>query len=108
MGDKTTAAKVPHMLRNFKTFGAAVLFLGVTGLRGSAAELAPIQVSLVIQESCMIQSLADYAANASPRVSCLHDTPYSVALAPRDPTRRLSTLQLSERTRPRVVWTVAF
>ncbi len=96
------------MLRNVKTFAIAVFLLGASTSHGSPTPLAPIQVSLVIQESCVIQSAADPASATAPGVSCLHDTPYSVALAPREPTQLLSTLQLADRTTQRAVWTVAF
>ncbi|MCP3707179.1 hypothetical protein M3I54_09330 [Paraburkholderia sp. CNPSo 3274] len=96
------------MLRNIKTFAIAVCLLGASTSHGSPTPLAPIQVSLVIQESCVIQSAADAVPTTMPGVSCLHGTPYSVALAPREPTQLLSTLQLADRTTQRAVWMVAF
>jgi hypothetical protein len=96
------------LTHTIRTFGVAIFLLGVAGLHGSAAELAPIQVSLVIQESCAIQSGADSVFAGILGVSCLHDTPYSVTLAPHDPTTPSSTLSVADLTAQRAVWMVAF
>lgn len=96
------------MLHNVQTLGIAVLLLGASTSHGSPTQLAPIEVSLVIQESCVIQSAAQSASAVTTSVSCLHGTPYSVALAPHDPAQPLSTLQLADRTIQRAVWTVTF
>ncbi|TDG02263.1 hypothetical protein E1N52_40635 [Paraburkholderia guartelaensis] len=96
------------MLRKIWIYGVAVFLFALTGLKGSAAEHVPIQVSLVIQESCEIQSAAGTPSPDAPGVSCLHGALYHVALAPRDPTQRLSTLQLANLAAPRAVWAVAF
>jgi hypothetical protein len=107
-GQTKPAVEDPHMLRNVQTLGVAVFLLGASTSHGSPTQLAPIQVSLVIQERCEIQSAAESASAVAPGVSCLHGAPYSVALAPRDPTQPLSTLQLAGRIMQRAVWTVAF
>lgn len=103
-----TAAKVLHMLRNIQVLGVAALLLGASTSHGSPAGQAPIEVSLTIQETCVIQSAVNSATTGTPGVSCLHGTPYSVALEPGKSTEPTSSLQLADRTAQRAIWTVVF
>lgn len=97
------------MLRyTFSSIAAAALLLGAVPSTAGAANLAPIAVSLVVQERCEIQSATTIQQNAAPQVSCLHGAPTGVALAPFDPTQSAATLQpVTQATRP-AVWAVSF
>jgi hypothetical protein len=79
--------------------------LGALPSSVSSASLAPIAVSLVVQETCEIRSGAGQLA---PSVSCLHGGPFGVALAPLDPTQPLSTLSFASHTAEPAVWAIAF
>jgi hypothetical protein len=61
---------------------AACLLLEATSAGVLSAERAPISVSLVIQQSCVIHSAADPSFAAAPSVACLHGEPYGVAVVP--------------------------
>ena len=67
-----------------------------------------MSVSLVIQESCVIQSGADPSSFAAPRVACLHGEPYRVAVVPLEPAQTLSTMQFTAADTRQPVWMVSF
>jgi len=87
---------------------AVLLLLEASSAGVSSAELAPISVNLVIQESCVIRSAADPSAIAAPSVACLHGEPYGVAVVPLEPTQALSTMQIANRTAQPAVSMVSF
>lgn len=77
----------------------------------SAAELAPIAVSLVVQETCEIRSTVSaqtIAMPTLPSVSCLHGAASVIERSPVDPTQPLSTLETSTQAASPAVLTVAF
>ncbi|WP_158938012.1 hypothetical protein [Burkholderia sp. S171] len=97
------------MLRKNTTLTLAAIMLGVLASNVSSTELATLSVSLVVQESCVIQSAAEPAVVAKPSVSCLHGQPYDIALAALDPAQPVSTVQYAERSgKQSTVWTVGF
>jgi hypothetical protein len=67
-----------------------------------------MSVSLVIQKSCVIHSVADPSSVATPRVTCEHGEPYSVAFVPLEPTQPLSTMQFTAPGTRQLVWMVSF
>jgi hypothetical protein len=87
---------------------AVILMKSVTAMApsASAAELAPIAVSLVVQETCEIRSSPAIQATAS--VTCLHGAARAIERSPVDPTQPLSTLESTAQTTPPAVLTVAF
>lgn len=98
-------------VRKTLTFGAAVpLLLGSIAKTtpASAAELAPIAVSLVVQETCEIRSSDATKTFALPNVSCLHGAANAIGRGPLDPTQPLSQLQAAKQTTQSTVLTVAF
>jgi hypothetical protein len=84
---------------------SALVLLGALPSPVSSASLAPIAVSLVVQETCEIRS---GTGRLAPSVSCLHGGPFGVALAPLDPTQPLSTPSSSINSAEPTVWAVAF
>jgi hypothetical protein len=72
-----------------------------------SVEHASMSVSLVIQESCVIQSGAD-PSSIAPRVACLHGEPYRVAVVPLEPAQTLSTMQFTAADTRQPVWMVSF
>jgi len=64
-------------------------------------------VSLVVPQSCLIQS-GNAAAAVKPVVTCLHGEPYGVLQTPADPTDAPSTLQLATPNGRAPIWTVGF
>jgi hypothetical protein len=87
---------------------AALVFLEASSAGVSSAEQAPISVSLVIQQSCVIQSVADPSSITAPRVACLHGEPYRVAVVPLEPAQTLSTMQFTAPGTQHAVWMVSF
>ena len=67
-----------------------------------------MSVSLVIRQSCVIQSGADPSSFAAPRVACLHGEPYRVAVVPLEPAQTLSTMQFTAPGTRQPVWMVSF
>jgi hypothetical protein len=102
------------MLRPFTRLRAPALLLllllpATVPVQGTAAELAPIAVSLVVQETCEIRSMTGSAVQAeAPSVSCLHSSPYDLAQAPVDPVQPQSSLRVASGSVQPAVWTVAF
>jgi hypothetical protein len=54
-------------------------------------ELASMPVSLIVQETCSIQSADLSAPIVKPAVSCLHDAPFDISQVPLDPIARTQT-----------------
>jgi len=97
------------MLRKNKTLTLAAIVLGACASDVSPTELATLSVSLVVQESCVIQSAADLAVTVKPSVSCLHGQPYDIALAALDPALPASPMHYAVRSgKQSAVWTVGF
>jgi hypothetical protein len=97
------------MLRKTTSISVAALVLLEASSSGvSSAEQAPISVSLVIQQSCVIHSGADPSPSAEPSVACLHGEPYRVAVVPLEPTQALSTTQFRAPGTQHAVWMVSF
>jgi len=67
-----------------------------------------LSVSLVIQESCLIHSVADPSSIPPPRVACLHGEPYGVAVVPHDPPQNLSKALFTAPGTRQPVWMVSF
>jgi hypothetical protein len=86
---------------------AAMLAICVTPLAAHSTEYASMAVSLVVPQSCMIQS-GNGAALPKPVVTCLHGEPYGILQTPADPTEAPSTLQLATPNGRTPVWTVGF
>ncbi|WP_156529147.1 hypothetical protein [Caballeronia udeis] len=87
----------------------AAMTLGVFASDVSPTELATLSVSLVVQESCVIQSATEPAVVAKPSVSCLHGQPYDIALVALDPAQPVSTVQYASRGAGQsTVWMVGF
>jgi hypothetical protein len=97
------------MLRKNKTLTLATIVLGACASDVSPTELATLSVSLVVQESCVIQSAAEPAVVAKPSVTCLHGQPYDIALVALDPAQPVSTVQYASRdAKQSTVWMVGF
>jgi len=97
------------MLRKTTSFSVAALVLLEASSAGVlSAEQAPISVSLVIQQSCVIHSGADPSSSAEPSVACLHGEPYRVAVVPLEPTQALSTTQFTAPGTRQSIWMVSF
>ena len=97
------------MLQKNKTLTLAAIMLGLCAPDVSPTELATLSVSLVVQESCVIQSAAEPVVAAKPSVSCLHGQPYDIALAALDPAQPVSAVQYADRGgKQSTVWMVAF
>ncbi|MFT4434358.1 hypothetical protein ACMX25_13315 [Caballeronia sp. 15715] len=97
------------MLRKNRTLTLAAIVLGVFASDVSPTELATLSVSLVVQESCMIQSAPDLADVSKPSVSCLHGQPYDIALTTLDPSLPASALHYTVRNgKQSAVWMVGF
>jgi hypothetical protein len=97
------------MLQKNKPLTLVAILLGAFASDVSPTELATLSVSLVVQESCVIQSAAEPSAVAKPNVSCLHGQPYDIALVAVDPTQTPSTVQYARRgTAQSTVWMVGF
>jgi hypothetical protein len=97
--------------RKTLTFGAAVpLLLGIVAKTtpASATQLAPIAVSLVVQETCQIRSSDATQPLAMPNVWCLHGAASAIQRAPLDPTQSLSTFEAARQMTQSTVLTVAF
>lgn len=97
------------MTRSLKFAGILLFLLCVPCAHGFAAVQAPISVSLVIQDSCLILSANGGSPGGGPRVSCKLGAPYALKLAPRDPTQRRPVARtLAGRDQDGTVWTIAF
>jgi hypothetical protein len=64
-----------------------ICMLGLALLGGAKAESATFRVSLVIQESCTIDSSAGTEGRAEPNVACSHNVPYRIAVTPAEPAQ---------------------
>lgn len=117
------------MFRNLAATSVAVLLaalltalLAVATAPASQAaplDLASIPVSLIVRESCVVQS-ADAAISAvnQPVVSCIHDAPFQITQAGFDPTMPLPGATGRRPSEPvmivttsdaqQTVWTVNF
>ncbi|MGV7241146.1 hypothetical protein, partial [Caballeronia sp. M23-90] len=60
------------MLRKTLTLAMSALLPGAFASNVSPTELTTISVSLIVQESCMIQSAVEPSPVVRPSVSCLH------------------------------------
>jgi len=101
----------PDMLRKTLTLAMGALLMGAFALNAVPAELTTISVSLVVQESCVIQSAMEPAPILRPSVSCLHGQPYDIALVTVDPAQKPVALYSSAGTsNPSTpsVWMVGF
>ncbi|MDE1182789.1 hypothetical protein [Paraburkholderia sp.] len=79
------------MLRRTHSIALAACVLLVLPLRRtSSAELASMPVSLVVQESCLIQSDDALLAPARPLVSCLHGQPFNIEQSAVEPAAALA------------------
>jgi hypothetical protein len=87
---------------------AALVFLEASSAGVSSAEQAPMSVSLVVQQSCVIHSGADPSSSAEPSVACLHGEPYGLAVVPLEPAQTLSTMQFTAPGTQHAVWMVSF
>ncbi|MGF6774702.1 hypothetical protein P3T18_007222 [Paraburkholderia sp. GAS199] len=88
-------------------------------LQAKPTELASIAVSLVVQETCVIQSTeAAITVANQPAVDCLHGAPFQITQAGFDPVAPIAPLEKSAgapvelsflpETRQTTVWTVNF
>ena len=97
------------MLQKNKTLTLAAIMLGVCSSNVSPTELATLSVSLVVQESCVIQSTVEPAVVVKPSVSCLHGQPYDIALTALDPVQPVPAVQYANSGGMQsTVWMVAF
>ncbi|GAB2916972.1 hypothetical protein GCM10027093_64420 [Paraburkholderia jirisanensis] len=87
--------------------GAVLLAVSVAPLAAHSTDYASMAVSLVVPQSCMIQS-DNGVALLKPVVTCLHGEPYGIAQTPADPTEAPSTMQLATPNGRGAVWTVGF
>lgn len=94
------------------TLALAAIMLAVCASDVSPTELTTLSVSLVVQESCLIQSGTEAVVVAKPSVSCLHGHPYDitfVTLDPVKPVQPVSTVQYVDRSsKQSKVWMVDF
>jgi hypothetical protein len=86
--------------------GAALCAAAALPSGARSAEYASMAVSLVVPQSCLIQSGS--AAAVKPVVTCLHGEPYGVLQTPADPTEAPSALQLATPSGRAPIWTVGF
>jgi len=86
---------------------AIVLAASVVPLAAHSTEYASMAVSLVVPQSCMIQS-GNGVVLPKPVVTCLHGEPYGIVQTPADPTEAPSTMQLATPNGRAPVWTVGF
>jgi len=99
------------MLRKPAFSSAAVLLLLEASSSSAgvlSVERASMSVSLVIRQSCVIQSGADPSSIAAPRVACLHGEPYRIAVVRPEPAQTLSTTQFTAPGTRQPVWMVSF
>jgi hypothetical protein len=97
------------MLRKNKSRTFAAILLGACASDVSPTELTTLSVSLVVQESCVIQSAAEPSVIAKPSVSCLHGQPYDIALVALEPAQAPSTVQYANRAAAQsTVWMGGF
>ena len=83
--------------------------LAVCASNVSPTELTTLSVSLLVQESCVIESGAEAAVVAKPSVSCPHGQPYDVTFVTLDPVQPASTEQHATRSgKQSKVWMVDF
>jgi len=91
------------MLRIAKLLGLG-LFLSALSWNASSADTASFQVSLTIQESCLVQSQDEAGKPVQPQVSCLHDSPsLTKPMTPPAPSKIVAP---SEATS--MIWLVMF
>lgn len=68
---------------------SAIMFFALAAVPASGAaqpELASISVSLIVQESCLVQSADGMITTTNqPVVSCLHGAPFQISQAGFDP-----------------------
>jgi hypothetical protein len=97
------------MRQKNKIFALAAIILAVCASDVSPTELTTLSVSLLVQESCVIQSGTEAAVVAKPSVSCLHGQPYDIAFVTIDPAQPVSTVQYVDRgSKQSKVWMVDF
>lgn len=71
---------------------AATLLLSASIKPATSFELASMPVSLVVQETCSIQTADLIAPIAKPAVTCLHNAPFDISQVPLDPVTRKETV----------------
>jgi hypothetical protein len=99
------------MLRKPLTLAMGTLLMSASASNVSPTELTTISVSLVVQESCVIQSAIEPAPVLRPSVSCLHGQPYDIALVTVDPAQKPAALYSSAgagNPSAPTVWMVGF
>ena len=97
------------MRQNNKILALAAIMLAVCASDVSPTELTTLSVSLVVQESCLIQSGTEAAVVAKPSVSCLHGQPYDITFVTLDPVQPVSTVRYVDRnSKQSKVWMVDF
>ncbi|WP_345813417.1 hypothetical protein AAGS40_04275 [Paraburkholderia sp. PREW-6R] len=108
------------LLRRIAASLIAVFFVAAPpALQAAPTELASIAVSLVVQESCMVQSADAVISVANqPVVSCLHGAPFQISQGGFDPAAptpepaRAGTTQpvafVASRDAQQTVWMVNF
>ncbi|AMH43366.1 hypothetical protein AXG89_37225 [Burkholderia sp. PAMC 26561] len=105
------ATSEPDMLRKTLTLAMSALLPGAFASNVSPTELTTISVSLIVQESCMIQSAVEPSPVVRPSVSCLHGQPYDIALVTVDPAQQPAALYSSASAggpAAPTVWMVGF
>jgi hypothetical protein len=97
------------MWQKNKIFALTAIMLGVFASDVSPTELTTLSVSLLVQESCEIESGAKAAVVAKPSVSCLHGQPYDITFVTLDPVQPISTEQHATRvSKQSKAWMVDF
>jgi len=97
------------MWQKNKIFALTAIMLGVFASDVSPTELTTLSVSLLVQESCAIESGTEAAVVAKPSVSCLHGQPYDITFVTLDPVQPASTEQSATRvSKQSKVWMVDF
>lgn len=106
------------MLRNRAAALAATLTIlaSPSASRAAPTELASIAVSLVVQETCSVQSADLVSATDQPAVSCLHSAPFQVdqlgfdPVGPEEPVKNTAQPVDFAATHgvQQTVWTVNF
>jgi hypothetical protein len=97
-----------------KTFTAlAAILLATLAQPAIPFELASMPVSLIVQETCSIESADLIAPIVKPAVTCLHNAPFDITQAPLDPAAateiKAAPVQLTaSHDTQQTVWTVKF
>jgi hypothetical protein len=74
---------------------AAALLLAAPIKSATSFELTSMPVSLIVQETCSIQSADLIAPIVKPAVTCVHNAPFDISQVPLDPTARRGTTDAS-------------